>query len=87
MQLYIKLDTDIAEWYESLPPRGKSEAINAMLRAGLKAQMQEESAIMRELQEIKQMIASQKFIVADVEPPQEADFLLSSLESIAVIDD
>ena len=87
MQVYIKLDADIAKWYQSLPPRGKSEAINAVLRAGLEREGFKDSRILQELAAIKQMIADLPTLTASPEAEPQGDFFLDGLQSIAVIED
>ena len=86
MQVYIKLDKDIAEWYKTLPLRGKSIPLNEAIRRGLSANNTERDAILQELTTLKQMIANIKVVAADEEPPEE-EFSLAGFASMAKVDD
>ena len=80
MQVYIKLTGQVAEWYNALPPRGKSEAINNMLLAGINAEKTQLSRIERDIAEIKAAIAGGVTIEQE---KKETEFNLFGLESIA----
>ena len=86
MQVYIKLDKDIAEWYKTLPLRGKSIPINEAIRSSLSTSSAEKDAILQELAALKQMIANIKVVAADEEPPEE-EFSLAGFASMAQVDD
>ena len=80
MQVYIKLTGEVAKWYSNLPPRGKSEAINNMLLAGINGEKTQLSRIERDIAEIKAAITSGVTIEQEKEEPE---FNLFGLESMA----
>ena len=50
--VYISLDGDNYQWYQSLPPRGKGGPINDAIRRGREAQTSSDSLILRRLSEV-----------------------------------
>lgn len=83
MQVYIKLTGQVAEWYNQLPPRGKSEAINNMLLSGINAENTQMSQIKRDIAEIKHALLNGVAIQQAKDEKETQDFNLFGLESMA----
>ena len=91
MQVYIKLTGEVAKWYNSLPPRGKSEAINDALLVAIHAQKPQNDAIKAQLDRIEAQNAlileklSNSQVTYTEEVKEESGFVLEGLESMAEV--
>ena len=86
MQTYLRIEKDLEDWFNSLPPKGKSRIVNQMIRVGLAAEKQQEDEKLSLLRKIYAKLESGIQIQANEAQP-ENDFSLDGLQSMAIIED
>lgn len=92
MQVYFRLDKDLEQWYNLLPPRGRSVVINDTLRAGRDTLEGKEDkileAIKNQTRELTELITSSSIKITAIRKAEPNPvFDLSQFESMAVIED
>ena len=75
MQVYFTLDREFEKWYESLPPRGRSQALNDILRRGFD-KVESLVATKSDIARLETLIKNLRVVQAQ---PQEEEYIIPSM--------